>query len=71
MFSNVSRINHSSAMNNTVKNKIKYFPQILTVGPQITLKQKWHYFLSWLTITTKIDIYVYKFWDDYICEDLL
>ena len=40
MFSNVSRINHSSAMNNTVKNKIKYFPQILTVGPQITLKQK-------------------------------
>ena len=56
-------------MNNTVKNKIKYFPQILAVGPQITLKQKWHYFLSWLTITTKLDIYVYKFWDDYICKD--
>ena len=47
-------------MNNTVK-KIKNFPQLLAVGPEIALKQKWHYFLSWLTITTKLDIYVYRF----------
>ena len=46
VFSNVSRVNHSSPMNNTVTNKIKHIPQLFALGPQISLKQKWHFFLS-------------------------
>ena len=49
-------------MNNTVTNKIKYFP----LGPQIALKPKWHYFFSLSTITAKLDIYICKYKDDYI-----
>ena len=53
-FNNVSTINHSSPMNNTITNKIKHFPQSFAVGPQIAVKRKWHYFLSWSPITTKL-----------------
>ena len=62
VFNNVNRLIHSSPKNNTVTNKIKYFP----LGPQIALKPKWHYFFSLSTITTKLDIYIYKYKDDYI-----
>ena len=43
---NVSRINYSSPMHNTVTNEFKQFPQFFSLGPQIALKRKWHYFLS-------------------------
>ena len=55
-------------MNNTVTNKIKQFPQIFALGPQIALKQKWHYFHSWSINTTKLDIYVDNNNGNYICE---
>ena len=58
-------------MNSTVTNIIKHFPKLFALGPQIALKRKWHYFLSWLTIATKLDIYVYKYKGDYICKGLL
>ena len=40
VFNNVNRLNHSFSMNNTVTNKIKHFPQLFALGPQILLKQK-------------------------------
>ena len=46
IFNNVSRIKYFSPMDNTFTNKIKYFSLSLALGPQIGLKQKWHYFLS-------------------------
>ena len=45
IFNNVSTLNHSSPINNTVTNKIKHFPQLFVLSPQITLKRKCHYFL--------------------------
>ena len=70
VFNNVCRINHSSLMNNTAANKINHFPKLIALGPQIVLKRKWHYLLSWSIITTKLDIWVYKYKDDYICRGL-
>ena len=51
--------------------KLNYFPQLFALGPQIALKRRWHYFLFWSIITTKLDLYVYKYKDDYICKGLL
>ena len=34
-FNNVSRLNHSSPMNNTATNKIKHSQQLFALGPQI------------------------------------
>ena len=45
VYNNVNRPNHSSPMNNTVTSNIKNFPQLLTLDPQIFLKQKWQNFL--------------------------
>ena len=70
VFNNVCRINHSSLMNNTAANKINHFPKLIALGPQIVLKRKWHYLLSWSIITTKLDIWVYKYKDDYTCKGL-
>ena len=56
VFNNVSRLNYSSLMNNTVTNKIKHFRQLFPLEPQINLKRKWCYFLVWSAITTKLDI---------------
>ena len=67
---NISIINHSSSMNNTVTNKTKLFPQLFASGPQIALKKS-HYILSWLITTTKLDIYICKYKDDYISKGLL
>ena len=58
-------------MNNTVTNKIKHFPELFALGPQIALKRNCHYFLSSPIFTTKLEIYVYKNKDDYICKGLL
>ena len=58
-------------MKNAVKNKIKHFTQLFTLGHKIDLKRKWHYFPSWSTITTKQDKYLYKYKDDYIRKGLL
>ena len=68
---NVSRLNHYSPMNNAVTSKIKHFPQLFPLGPQIVLKQKCHYLLSWSIKIIKLDMYVYKYRDDYICKGLL
>ena len=71
VFNNVCRLmNHSSLMNNTAANKINHFPKLIALGPQIAFKRKWHYLLSWSIITTKLDIWVYKYKDDYICRGL-
>ena len=70
VFNNVCQLNHSSLMNNTAANKINHFPKLIALGPQIALKRKWHYLLSWSIITTKPDIWVYKYKDDYICRGL-
>ena len=43
VFNNVNRLDHSSPISNTVTSKIKYFPQLLALGPQIPLKIKWHH----------------------------
>ena len=59
-FNNVSRLNLSSLMNNSVKSKIKHFIKLFVLGPQIALKRKCHYFLSWQTITASEDIYLYN-----------
>ena len=71
VFNNVSRLNHSSPINNTEKNKTKHLPELYALGPQIALKQRLHYFLSWSTITTKLYLCVYNHKDDCICKDLL
>ena len=58
-------------MNNTFTSKVKHFPELFPLGLQVTLKRKWHDVLSWSTITTKLDIYVNKYKDDYIFKGLL
>ena len=40
VFNNVSRLNHSSSMNNTVTSKTKHFPRLFALDPQIALKTK-------------------------------
>ena len=70
VFNNVSRLNHSSPMNNTVIKKIKHFRQLFALGPQIALKWRWYYILFWSIITIKLDIYVYKYKGDYIYKGL-
>ena len=67
----VNRLSHSSPMNSTVTNKIRHFPQLFVLGPQIALKARLYYFLFWSIITTKLDIYVYQYKDDYIRKGLL
>lgn len=37
---NFSTLNHSSQMSNTVTNKIKYYPQLFSFGPEIPWKRK-------------------------------
>ena len=49
----------------------KHFPQLFALDLHIALKQKWHCSLSSSIITTKLDIYVHKYKDDYICKGLL
>ena len=71
VFNNVSRINNPSSMNSTFTNKIKHKTQLFTLGPQTALRWKRHYFLSWSTIITKLEIYVYKYKADYIYNGLL
>ena len=72
VFNNVSRHNHSSPINNIVTNKIKLFPQLFPLSPQTVLKQRWQYVsVLWSIITTTLDIYSYKYKDDYICKGLL
>lgn len=36
VFNNVNRFNHSLRMDNTVSNKIKYFPRLFALGSQIS-----------------------------------
>ena len=50
---------------------MKHLPQLFDVGPQIALKRKRQYAFSWSAITTKPDIYVYKYKDDFVCKGLL
>ena len=38
----INRLNHSSLINDTVTNKIRQFPQLFALGPQILLKLKRH-----------------------------
>ena len=33
-------VNHSTPMNNTVTNKIKYYPQLFSLGPEKPWKRK-------------------------------
>ena len=67
VFNTTSRLNHSFTINNTVTSKIKHFHQLFALCPlQIALKEKLYYFLSWSTITTKLDIHIYKYKKDYI-----
>ena len=68
-FNNVSRLNYSSPLNNSVTHKIKHFPLLFALGLQIDLNNS--YFLFWSIITTKLDICVYKYREDYICKRLL
>ena len=68
VFNNVSRLNYSSLMKNAVTKKIKHFPQLLALDPQVALKPRWYFFLFWSFVTTKLDIYVYEYKDDYICK---
>ena len=71
VFNNVSRHNHSPPINNIVTNKIKLFPQLFPFNPQAALKQRWQYVsVLWSIITTALDIYSYKYKDDYICKGL-
>ena len=37
---NFSTLNDSTPMNNTVTNKIKYYPQLFSLGPEILWKRK-------------------------------
>ena len=71
VFSNINRLNHSSPMNSTVTKKVKQFRQLFTLRSKIALIRKWHSILSWLIIITKLDIYIYKYKDDYIYKGLL
>ena len=43
-FSNVSRLNHSSPLNNNVTNKTKHFPQLFALGLQIALNNSYFLF---------------------------
>ena len=45
-FNNISVINHSASMNNTVTNKTKLFPQLFALGPQIALKNRIAFYLD-------------------------
>ena len=58
VFKNVSRLNQSSQMNNTVTNKIKRFPHLFVLGTKMAFKRKRNY---QSIITTRLDIYVYKY----------
>ena len=40
VFDNVNRVNHSSPMNNTLRNKTKHLPQLFALDPQIAIKRK-------------------------------
>ena len=71
VFNNVSRLNRSCPIKNTVRNKIKRFPQLFPLSQQIPLKQKWHYFLPWSTIRTELNIYIYKCKEANICKCLV
>ena len=70
VFDNVSRLNHSSPMNNTITKKNQTLSAVIRFRPQTDLKWRWQYILFWSVITTKLDIYVYKCRDDYICKGL-
>ena len=63
VFNNVSRFNHSSLMNDTATKKTKHFPQLFTLVP---LKKR-----ALLSSLIKLDTYLYKYKDDYICNGLL
>ena len=71
VFNNTSRRNHSSLISNTVTKKIKYFSTITRFKTTNSLKKRWHYFVFWSVITTKLDTYVCKNTDDYIFNGLL
>ena len=71
MLNNINRLHHSSTINNIVTNKIKHFPQLFALGPQISLKLTWHHLLPQSAISTKLDIHVYKHKDANICKVLL
>ena len=75
VFNNISRRDHSSLINNTIISKIKYFPQLLALGPQIALKRRWHYFLFinhyHQTRYVQYTRHVYKYKCDYIGKGLL
>ena len=58
-------------MKNTATNKVKQFPQFFTLGLQTTFEQKGRRFLSWSTISTRLDIYVFKWNDTIICKSLV
>ena len=69
MFNNVSRLKHSSTINTFVTNKKKHFPQLFSSAlkyPQTKMAN-----LPKPTISTKLDIYVYKNKDVTICKGLL
>ena len=68
VFNNLSSLNHSSPMNSNVTSKIKHFTQLFALGLQLALKWKWHYLISWSTITTTLVMYVYKCKDYYLCK---
>ena len=58
-------------MNNTFTNKIKHFPQLFALGPEMSSKRKWRDIPSWLTISIKLDKYVYKYSDIHISKGLM
>ena len=55
------RLNHSSPISYTVTNKIKNFPQLFALDPEILLKRKWHHFFPWSTVYIKLAIYVNRY----------
>ena len=72
LFWYVSIINRSSPTKTILlQTKIKRFPQLFELGPQIPLKRKWHHFFPWSPISAILDTYVCKYKNANICKGLL
>ena len=51
--------------------QIQTAPPIICFRPTNSIKTKMALLFSWSTITTKLDIYIYKSKDDHICKGIL
>ena len=71
VFNNVSRLSRSSLKKNIFKNQNQTLTRWFVLGPEIALKRNQPTFLSKWTVSTEIDLYVFKYRVDYIDKDQL